>query len=445
MATLVVGASAALLDTTIVSIALDELQQQLAATVGQIQWITTSYLLAMTAVIPIVGWTVSRYGDRAMWVTSLTVFLIGSVLCGLAWSAESLIAFRVFQGLGGGMILPLTQLVLARAAGPGRLGRAMSVVGLIGQLAPVSGPILGGVLIDGWGWRWIFLVNIPLCLVSLAMTWRWFPRDRYRHDAPLDVAGLILLPTATVALIYALSTLGQGRGPATWWSLAAGAAMLVVFILRSVRPGGTALLDLRLFARRSFSSPAAMMFIFGVTTWGPMFLLPLYYQQLRGLSALDAGLMLAPQSAGLAAALLLTGRVADRVAPRPLALIGMAIATAGTIPFAFATGHTDTLLLGCALSVRGIGFGIASLPITVALYKTLRPEAIPDATSASNVVQRIGAAAGTALMAIILEAGTVGGTTPTAAGFSAALTWMLVLTVIGLVAAVFLPGRRRSP
>ncbi|MBE1561237.1 MDR family MFS transporter [Nonomuraea africana] len=429
--TLLVGAMAALLDTTIVAVALDELGGDLAAPVTVIQWVTTSYVLAMTAVIPVVGWSVGRFGVRAMWLVALALFLLGSVLSGAAWSAGSLVGFRVLQGLGGGMILPLTQLTLARAAGPDRLGRVMGVVGLVGQLAPISGPILGGLLIDGWGWRWVFFVNVPIVVVSMVMTCRWFPRDEERSGRGLDVVGLILLPSGVVALLYALTGFETGEGIGLPPLVGAGgAALLAVFVARSLRRSGPSLLDLRLFADRSFRGGTLMMFVLGVTTWGPMFLLPLYYQQLRGLSAFDAGLALAPQSVGLGLAFLLVGRYADRMPTRPLALAGMAVAVAGTIPFAFATAGSDPVLLGAALLVRGVGFGVASLPVSIALYRTLRPAQIPDATSAGNVVQRVGAATGTALMAVLLQS-----------GFTPALTWMLVLTAVGLAAAVALPGR----
>ncbi|MER5319840.1 DHA2 family efflux MFS transporter permease subunit [Streptosporangium roseum] len=424
-ATLLIGAIAALLDTTIVAVALDELGRELAAPISTIQWVTTSYVLAMTAVIPLVGWSVGRFGARAMWLTALGLFLLGSVLSGLAWSAGSLVGFRVLQGLGGGMILPLTQLTLARAAGPDRLGRVMGVVGLVGQLAPISGPLLGGLLIDGWGWRWIFFVNVPIVVVSMVMTLRWFPREGERADRRLDLGGLVLLPAGLVALLYALT-----EGGASVIAVA-GVALLAVFVVRSLRRAGASLLDLRLFADRSFRGGTVMMFVIGVTTWGPMFLLPLYFQQSRGLSAFDAGLALVPQSIGLGLASLLVGRYADRMPPRPLAVAGLAVAVVGTIPFLLTV---DPPLLGAALFVRGIGFGVAGLPISVALYRTLNPAAIPGATSASNVVQRVGAATGTALMAAILQA----------SGFGDALTWMLVLTALGLAGTVFLPSWERK-
>ncbi|MET0134412.1 MAG: DHA2 family efflux MFS transporter permease subunit [Kibdelosporangium sp.] len=423
-ATLLVGAVAALLDMTIVAVGIDVLQHEMRASVATIQWVTTAYVLAMTTVIPLVGWSVGRFGARAMWLTSLTLFLLGSVLCGLAWSAESLIAFRVVQGFGGGMILPLNQLVMARAAGPDRLGRVMSVGGLVGQLAPITGPVLGGLLIDTLGWQWIFFLNVPLVLISLAMTLRWFPADGERADQPLDSVGLVLLPTAVVALLYSL----EGDHPGALPALVTGLVLLTVFVARTLRRG-TGLIDLTLFANRSFRGGAVMMFVLGVTTWGPMFLLPLYYQQAQGLSAGDTGLLLALQSIGLASALPFTGRLVDRLAPRPLAATGLAIAVAGTVPFALGA---DEVLLGAALVVRGVGFGLGSLPIMVTIYRSVPSPSIPDATSAANVIQRIGAATGTALMALILQSG----------GFAPALVWMLVFTGIALTATVLLPGHR---
>ncbi|WP_326822646.1 MDR family MFS transporter [Streptosporangium sp. NBC_01756] len=437
-ATVLVGAMAALLDTTIVAVALDELARDLAAPVTTIQWVTTSYVLAMTAVIPLVGWSVGRFGARAVWLTALGLFLLGSILCGAAWSAGSLIAFRTLQGLGGGMILPVTQLVLARAAGPERLGRVMGKVGFVGQIAPISGPVLGGVLIDGWGWRWVFFVNVPLVLMSLAMTWRWFPRDEERDGRRLDLVGLLLLPAGVVALLYALTGLeadaetGAPAAVTTVVTVTAGTGLLAAFVARSLRRGEGSLLDLGLFTDRTFRSGTVMMFVLGVTSWGPMFLLPLYYQRLHSLSALDAGLALAPQALGVALASLLIGQYTDRLPPRPLVLAGMAVATAGTLPFVFATAGTDTFLLSGALLLRGVGFGVASLSVSVAVYRTLRPAAIPHATSASTVVQRIGAATGTALMAVILQAG----------GFPSALTWMFILTATGLAMAASLPGHK---
>jgi EmrB/QacA subfamily drug resistance transporter len=325
------------------------------------------------------------------------------------------------------MVLPLTQVTMARAAGPERLGRVMGVVGLFGQLAPVTGPVLGGLLVDGWGWRWAFLATAPPVLAALAMTGRWFPRDAERSSRPLDVAGLVLLPGGLVALLYALS--GGGVALAVL-----GAAMITTFGVRALRRSDS-LVDLRLFADPSFRAGTVMMFVLGVTTWGPMFLLPLYLQQRGGLSSLDAGLVLAPQGVGMGLAFLLVGRVADRLPPRPLAAAGTAVGAAATLPFLFTS---DPAVLGTTLFARGAGFGVASLPVAVAIYRTLPEAAMAHASSASNVVQRIGAAAGTALMATVVAA----------AGFEPALLLMVVLTAVALASTIVLrptPGGPAAP
>src|SRR5215468_4829111 len=170
--TVMLGAVMVALDATMVNVALDTLARDFATSVATIQWISTAYLLALAMVIPVTGWAVERFGARPMWIVSITLFAAGSMLCGLAWSAGSLIVFRVVQGLGGGMILPLMQTILAQAAGPQRLTRVMAAIGVPAMLAPVFGPMLGGLIVSDASWRLIFYVNLPICLLALLATRR---------------------------------------------------------------------------------------------------------------------------------------------------------------------------------------------------------------------------------------------------------------------------------
>src|SRR3954447_1897290 len=182
-AVVIVGAVMSILDTTIVNIALDTLARDLHASFDDVQWVTTGYLLSLALVIPLTGWASERFGARRVWLTSVALFTIGSVLCGAAWSLESLIVFRVLQGIGGGMIMPVGMIMLAQAAGPQRVGRLMSIVGVPMILAPVFGPALGGVIVDNASWRWIFFVNLPVGVAGLLLGWRLLPRGGAAADA----------------------------------------------------------------------------------------------------------------------------------------------------------------------------------------------------------------------------------------------------------------------
>ena len=182
-----------ILDTTIVAVALATLGRDFHVSVTTIQWVATGYLLALAVVIPVTGWAVDRFGAKLIWMTSLTLFIVGSCLCGVAWSANSLIAFRVLQGIGGGMLLPVGQSILARAAGPQRMGRVMSIIGVPMVLGPILGPVIGGLIVSNFSWRWIFYINLPIGIITLVLSSRWLPKwdTDERFPASFDTLGLL--------------------------------------------------------------------------------------------------------------------------------------------------------------------------------------------------------------------------------------------------------------
>jgi len=448
---LLVGAVAVSLDMTITSVALDTLGRTFHAPLSSIQWVSTAYLLAVAMVMPLTGWAMDRFGGKRMWMLSLALFFGGSVLCGLAWSAGSLIAFRAVQGIGGGMMLPLLQAILAQAAGPRRLGRLMSAVAVPALLAPILGPVIGGVILDGLSWRWIFLVNVPVCTIALMLAWRGMPDSRGRGELRLDVRGLTLLSPGLAAIVYGLSEAGSRGGFANGGvivPLAIGAALLAAFAAHALRATVEPIIDLRLFRARSFTASAGLMFLFGLSIFGAMLLLPLYYQQARGQSALDAGLALAPQGLGTMVALVIAGRLTDKIGPRPIVFTGMALATLGTIPYALVEPGTSTLTLDASLVIRGAGLGAVIVPAMTAAYYDLRPEQIPRATSALRIFQQIGASFGTAVLALILQhqtsshaaAGNAGLTT----AFGNTFWWAVGFTALAFIPALLLPRARAT-
>ncbi|MEI6700735.1 MAG: DHA2 family efflux MFS transporter permease subunit, partial [Actinomycetota bacterium] len=238
-AAVVLGTMMSILDTTIVVVALDDLRKTFGTTLATIQWVTTGYLLALALVIPLSGWAVDRFGARRSWLVALTLFVVGSALCGMAWSAESLILFRIVQGFGGGMIMPIGQTILARAAGPARMGRVMGVVGVPTVLAPVFGPVLGGLIVTYTAWQLLFWVNIPIGIAALAVAWKALPKGEANHAHKLDVVGFMLISPGLAALVYGLSQTGVNgqtfTTPKVMWLLIFGVGMLVAFCLWALR------------------------------------------------------------------------------------------------------------------------------------------------------------------------------------------------------------------
>src|ERR1700733_204309 len=209
----ILGAIMSVLDTTIVNVALPDLSIDLHSSLSGIQWVVTGYLLSLAAVIPVTGWAVRRYSARRLYLIALVVFTVGSALCAFATNSGELIAFRVLQGIGGGMLTPIGQMILVKAAGPRNLPKVMSLIGIPIVLAPVFGPTLGGLLLQSVGWQWIFMINVPIGVLALTMAWRLLPHDSAGTDQAgrLDVVGLGLAATGVVGLTYGLSESGPPR------------------------------------------------------------------------------------------------------------------------------------------------------------------------------------------------------------------------------------------
>jgi EmrB/QacA subfamily drug resistance transporter len=408
-AVVVIGAIMSILDTTIINVGLDTLSQQLQAPLSTIQWVSTGYLLALATVIPLTGWAAERFGSKRVWMVVVAAFVVTSALCGLAWNAESLIAFRVLQGFAGGMVMPIGMITLAQAAGPRNMGRVMSIVGVPMLLAPVFGPVIGGLIIQHLDWRWLFFVNLPIGIVGLILAWRRMPDDasapRHEHAGRLDLIGLALLSPGVALIVYGLSEIAataQVLAPRAVLPVVGGVLLVAAFAWRAWSHDFP-VVDVRLLRGRGFAAATATMLLAGAALFGGMVLLPLYYQIDRGLSPIQVGLLLAPQGLGAAIAMRWSGRLTDRVGGGPVVTAGLLVLAAGTIPFALVSGDTPYWLLVAALFVRGVGLGFTVMPTMASAYALLDHHEVPRATPMLNVLQRIGGAIGVALLAVILQ------------------------------------------
>jgi EmrB/QacA subfamily drug resistance transporter len=405
-AVVVLGTIMTVLDLTIVNVAVPTLGRDFGTSIATIQWVLTGYTLAFASVIPLTGWASERFGAKRVFVFSLVLFLLGSVLAGSAWSIGSLIGFRVLQGLGAGMILPVGQTILAQAAGPQRIGRVMSVIFVPGFLAPIFGPLIGGAIVDATTWRWIFFLNLPIGVIAITAATRLLPDTRPQLGQRLDLRGLALLSPGIAVFLYGVSEAGNQGGFSNTHTLAAvagGLALVASFVWHASRRREAALIDLTLFRRRGFATAAAANFLLIGALMGSLILLPLYYQLVRHQSPIRVGLLLAPQGLGAAMAMPVAGWLTDNVGARLVVPAGLAAAVLGTLAYTQVGANTSYLYLAAALLVLGLGIGSTILPSMAAAFQTLSHHETPKATSALNTIQRIAGAIGTALFAIILQ------------------------------------------
>src|SRR3954464_7461887 len=410
------GAIMSILDTTVVNVAISHLSATFDTSLETIQWIVTGYTLALATVIPITGWAADRFGTKRLYMLSLGLFLCGSILSGLAWSAESLIAFRVLQGLGGGMLMPAGMTILTRAAGPQRVGRVMSIIGVPMLLGPIVGPILGGWLVDDVSWRWIFFINIPIGIAALALSLRVLPRDETSRHERFDTLGLGLLSPGLALFIYGLAkSSGGGFGSsAVLVPGLIGAALLVAFVLHALRTTDP-LIDVRLFTNRTFAAASATLVLFAIAVFGSFLLLPLYFQTVRGETAMQAGLLLAPQGLGAMLVMPIAGQLTDRTGVGRIVLVGLTITMAAFLALTQIGADTSYWVLGAVLFVMGMGLGSTMMPIMSGAMQTLRRAAVARASTTVNILQQVGASIGTAVMSVTL-AGALADRLPQAAG-----------------------------
>jgi EmrB/QacA subfamily drug resistance transporter len=462
------GAIMSILDTTVVNVAIDHLAVAFHSSLPTIQWVITGYTLALAAVIPVTGWAADRFGTKRIYLTSLVLFTVGSILSGLAWSDATLIFFRVLQGIGGGMIMPAVMTILTRKAGPHRMGRVMGVLGVPMLIAPIMGPILGGWLVDDVSWRWIFFINVPIGIVAFILAFIVLEPDESQPAHKLDWIGMLLLSPGLAIFIFGLaesSTYGFGS-LRSWGPTLAGVILIAAWFIHTWRSPNP-LIDLRTFAHTRAGAAAGTFLLFAISVFGSMLLLPLYFQTVRGASALQAGLLVAPGGLGAMLTMPFAGRLTDRYGPTWLPAAGLPFVAIGLIPFVFVGANTSYVLLLSGSFVQGLGMGLAMMPNMTAAMQAVPPAAIARTSTAMNIIRQAGASIGTAVLSVILASAITsnlsaivgthasgagsGGLAalqhlparahaavagPLASAFSSTFVWALVLILVALIPAV---------
>ena len=392
------------LTSTVVNAGREALGSALDASPNAVGWVATAYLIAFAAGIPATGWMARQIGPRRLWLGTLAVFTVASVLCALAPNVSMLVAARVVQGIAGGFLVPAGQAILAMAAGPKRVGRVMSVVGIPVVLAPILGPTVGALLIEHASWHWLFWINVPVGVLAFAFGWRMLPTTGRGGAGPLDVVGTVLVVTGLPLLTYGAAEIGIVRSFTDWRGLGPvlGALVLLAVFVRYELRVDKPLLNLRLFANIPYASAGLTLFSLGMGLFGPLIIMPLYFTILRGESAVWAGTALLADGLGAVIALPLAGRLTDRIGGGPVVTAGLVVSSVAGIGTALLGAHTPYVWVELLLFGLGFGVGLASAPAMAAAFAVIPREAIPHATPQLNMLQRTGSSFGSALLSVIL-------------------------------------------
>lgn len=394
-------------DTTVVSVAQRTFVVQFGSTQTVVGWTMTGYTLALATVIPLAGWAADRFGTKRLWMGSVVAFMVGSMLCAAAPNILLLNVFRAVQGMCGGMMVPLGFTILTRVAGPRRLGRLMSVLGIPMLLGPIGGPILGGWLINAFSWPWIFLINVPIGLCAFILAKLVFPRDDPAPSETFDFLGALLLSPGLAAFLFGVSSI-PGRGtladrhvliPAV-----IGLTLIVAFVVHAWHRRDHPLIDLRLFRVPAVTHANITGFIFSIAFFGSLLLLPSYLQQVMHQSPLQSGLHLIPQGIGAMLTMPWAGVFTDRKGPGKSVLFGITLITVGlglfTLGVARQAAFSPVLLIG--LGILGMGMGCTMMPLSGASVQALRPLEIARGSTLISVTFQVGGSIGTALMSMVL-------------------------------------------
>ena len=398
-----IGAFMAILDTSIVNVAIPTMMSVFGVDTASVQWVATAYLLALGVVVPFSGWLGDRLGFKNLYILSMAVFVVGSLMCAVSWSLQILIVARVIQALGGGMIMPTTMAMVYRLVPRDRIGRAMGIFGIALLVAPALGPTLGGYLVEYVDWRWIFTINLPIGVIGILLSWSFLPEFSSAHPGRLDISGSVTSAVALFSLLLALSKgsdWGWGAEPTVMlFFISFVAFVLFIYVeLTSENP----LLELRVFKYPTFTWANLLIVVSTVGMYAGLFYLPLFLQNIRGLGALETGLLLMPGALVSGMMMPVIGRLYDKVGPRPLVIIGISLLALTTYFFHFLSVETATSTVIVWVMLRGVVMPLANMPAQTAALADIPDALVGRASAVTNIIGRVSGSFGIAVLTSIL-------------------------------------------
>ena len=409
------GSLMAAIDTSIVNVALPHIRGTVGATIEEITWVSTAYIIATVLVMPLTGFLGSLFGQKRLYLASLILFVVGSALCGLARSLPTLVLYRALQGLGGGALQPTQQAILRQTFPPKEQGMAMAMFAMVIMVGPAVGPSLGGAITDNYSWPWIFYINIPIGLVGIFMTVRFVHeaedvRLANRARAALqrknfDAAGIVLMCVAVATLQYVLEEGARddwfASGKITFLSVLATVA-IVAFVIRELT-AASPVVNLRLFKNRTFASATVIGGVMFAMLMGSMFLLPVFMEEILGFNATQAGLALMPRTLAMMALTPLVGRLYNRVQPAVMVGVGVLFFALGSYGLSHITLASSTSDIVLPMIVTGFGFACLFIPLTTVALERIARTDVADAAGLNSFVRQVGGSIGLTIFATMLS------------------------------------------
>jgi EmrB/QacA subfamily drug resistance transporter len=427
------------MDSTVVNVSLANIRDAFHSSISSAQWIISAYLLALALMLPLSGWLVDRLGAKRIYLSCFSAFTLASVLCGAAKTMDQLILARILQGAAGGLLAPMTQMMIARIAGK-HLARVIGYVAMPVFIAPLIGPVVAGLILKHAPWPWLFYINLPIGILAVVLAAIILPKDESSiQKRRFDFLGFSLISPGLACLLYGFEQVSHHESASP---LILGVVLIGLFVWHAKLKKSDALIDLRLFERHTFSVATQTQFFFNGLSYAGQFLVPLYLITGCGLTPVQAGWLLAPMGVGMLCASPTMGYLTDRFGCRWVSVAGVFVAISGTLPF-FWMIHTqlsNPLLIIC-LFVRGAGQGAIGVPTISAAYAGLPKEKIALATTAINIVQRLGGPIATTVMAIVLSIAATHFSATDHRTFFIAFGMLVALQLLVLVSAIRLPVR----
>lgn len=395
-----------IIDTSIVNVSLDHIRGSLSAGIDEATWSITAYLVSNAIVIPMSGWLSRLFGRKRYQLGSIAVFTFGSFMCGSAWSLQSLIFFRVMQGLGGGGLVPISQSILLEAFPPAQHGIAMAIFGMGAMVGPIAGPLLGGWITDNWHWRWIFYINIPIGVLSIFLNSIVLKDPPYmrRIKMKIDYTGLALLAIGLGSLQYVLDK-GQGED---WFAspeivlYSAASLIALVFLVINELYVEHPIINLRLFKKRTFLTGNILMFFVFFNLFGSIVILPIFLQSIMGYTSYQAGLVLGPGGLATLIAMPIAGMMVQRRSPRRVLTAGILVCAYTTYMMSRFNMDADFWTFVWPRVTLGLGMGLTFIPLTTTTLSPIPKEQMGDASSLYNLLRNMGGSVGIAFVSTVI-------------------------------------------